>query len=65
MDNQQKLINICDKDLQDIIDYLKDYSSIIGKTYHQTTDFRVQQQIAMLNYDVNKLIKKLEIERKR
>lgn len=60
--NQQKLIYINEADLQDLIAYLKDYSELIGKTYHKATDFKVQQQIAMLNFDVNKLIKKLELE---
>lgn len=63
MVNQQKLINFSEKELVDTIAYLKDYSEIIGKTYHQTNDFNIQQQIAMLNFDVNKLIKKLENER--
>ena len=63
MNNQQKLIYINEKDLLDTIAYLKDYSEIIGKTYHKTNDFKVQQQIAMLNFDVNKLIIKLENER--
>ena len=63
MINQQKFIYINEKDLENTIIYLKDYSTIIGQTYHKTTDFNVQQQIAMLNYDINKLIKKLEIER--
>ena len=63
MKNQQKLIYINENDLNNVIAYLKDYSEIIGKTYHKTNDFSVQQQIAMVNFDVNKVIKKLEIER--
>ena len=51
--NQQKSIYINEADLQDLI----------GKTYHKANDFKIQQQIAMLNFDVNKLIKKLENER--
>ena len=43
--NQQKLIYINEGDLQDIIAYLKDYSELIGKTYHKANDFKVQQQI--------------------
>lgn len=61
--NQQKLIYISEGALNDLIAYLKDYSELIGKTYHKANDFKIQQQIAMLNFDVNKLIKKLENER--
>lgn len=60
MASQQKTIIIDEKDLQDVIQYLKDFSTIVGQSYHQAKDIISQQQIATLNFDINKLIKRLE-----
>ena len=66
MQNQEKLIYITLNDLNDLVAYLKDYSTLMGKSYHYAQDIITKQQIATLNFDINKMIKKLEkeIERK-
>ena len=66
MDNQIQFISVTIKDLKNIIAYLKDYSNIIGQSYCYAKDIITKQQIATLNFDINKMIKKLEkeIERK-
>lgn len=60
MASQQIMLLIDENDLQDVIQYLKDFSQIIGKSFHQAKDIMTQQQIATLNFDINKVIKKLE-----
>lgn len=65
MENQQMLINLSTYELKDLIQYLKDYSSITGQAYKYAKDIKSQQEIATMNFDLNKLIKKLlnELER--
>lgn len=62
MVNQQMLINLSTNELKDLIQYLKDYSTITGQSYKYATDIITKQQIATLNFDINKMIKKLEKE---
>jgi len=62
MENQQMLINLSTYELKDLIQYLKDYSTITGQSYKYATDIITKQQIATLNFDINKMIKKLEKE---
>lgn len=60
MASQQIMLLIDEKDLQDVIQYLKDFSTIVGQSYLQAKNIITQQQIATLNFDINKVIKKLE-----
>ena len=62
MENQQMLVYLSTNDVKDLINYLKDYSIITGKSYNYANDIVTKQQIATLNFDLNKMIKKLEKE---
>ena len=67
MENQQMLINLSTYELKDLIQYLIDYSTITGQSYRYAKDIITKQQIATMNFDLNKMIKKLknELERNR
>ena len=65
MENQKMLISLFTYELKDLIQYLKDYSTITGQSYKYAKDIITRQQIATMNFDLNKLIKKLEIELER
>ena len=65
MDNQQILINLSTNELKDLIQYLKDFSDITGQSYKYAKDIITKQQIATMNFDLNKMIKKLQIELER
>ena len=65
MENQKMLISLFTYELKDLIQYLKDYSTITGQSYKYVKDIITKQQIATMNFDLNKLIKKLEIELER
>ena len=62
MENQIKLFYIKKLDLHDTIAYLKDYSTLVGKSYNQATSIEMKQQLAIVNLNLNKLIKKFEKE---
>lgn len=66
MKNQDRFIYLSTNELQDLIQFLKDYSNITGQAYKYAKDIKSQQEIATMNFDLNKLIKKLqnEFERK-
>ena len=65
MENQQKSVYLSTNDVKDLLNYLKDYSVITGKFYNHANDIVTKQQIATLNFDLNKMIKKLEKELER
>ena len=65
MDNKQTLINLSTYELKDLIQYLIDYSTITGQSYRYAKDTITKQQIATINFDLNKLIKKLKNELER
>ena len=62
MENQIKLFYINKLDLYDTIAYLKDYSTLVGKSYNQATSIEMKQQLDIVNLNLNKLIKKFEKE---
>lgn len=64
MENVHILINIEIADLNSVIAYLKDYSLLVGKSFHQTTDKNVQKQLSDVNFDINRIIIKFEKELK-
>lgn len=64
MENVHILINIEISDLNSAIAYLKDYSLLVGKSFHQTTDKNVQKQLSDVNFDINRIIIKFEKELK-
>ena len=64
MENVHILINIEIADLNSAIAYLKDYSLLVGKSFHQTTDKNVQKQLSDINFDINRIIIKFEKELK-
>lgn len=64
MENVHILINIEIADLNSAIAYLKDYSLLVGKSFHQTTDKNVQKQLSDVNFDINRIIIKFEKELK-
>ena len=57
-------LNLSYSDLTSAITYLKDYSLLIGKSFHQTTDKNIQKQLSDVNFDINRIIIKLEKELK-
>lgn len=65
MENQQMLINLSTYELKDLIQYLIDYSTITGQSYRYAKDIITKQQIATMNFDLNKMIKKLKSELER
>lgn len=65
MENQQMLINLSTYELKDLIQYLIDYSTITGQSYRYAKDIITKQQIATMNFDLNKMIKKLKNELER
>ena len=65
MENQQMLINLSIYELKDLIQYLIDYSTITGQSYRYAKDIITKQQIATMNFDLNKMIKKLKSELER
>jgi len=65
MENQQMLVYLSTNELKDLIQYLKDYSTITGQSYKYAKDIITKQQIATMNFDLNKMIKKLQIELER
>lgn len=65
MENQQMLINLSTNELKDLIQYLKDFSDITGQSYKYAKDIITKQQIATMNFDLNKMIKKLQNELER
>ncbi len=64
MENHQVLINFNINDFRAVITYLKDYSTFIGKSFHQTNDKTIQKQLSDFNFEVNRIIIKLEKELK-
>ena len=62
MENQIKLFYINKLDLYDTIAYLKDYSTLVGKSYNQATSIEMKQQLDIVNLNLNKLLKKFEKE---
>ena len=65
MENQQLLINLSTYELKDLIQYLIYYSTITGQSYRYAKDIITKQQIATMNFDLNKMIKKLKSELER
>ena len=65
MENQQMLINLSTNELKDLIQYLKVFSDITGQSYKYAKDIITKQQIATMNFDLNKMIKKLQNELER
>ena len=65
MENQQMLVYLSTNELKDLIQYLKDYSTITGQSYKYAKDIITKQQIATMNFDLNKMIKKLQNELER
>ena len=65
MENQQMLINLSTYELKDLIQYLINYSTITGLSYRYAKDIITKQHIATMNFDLNKMIKKLKSELER
>lgn len=65
MENQHMLVALSSYELRNLIQYLKDFSDITGQSYRYAKDIITKQQIATMNFDLNKMIKKLQNELER
>lgn len=65
MENQQMLVALSTYELRNLIQYLNDFSDITGQSYRYAKDITTKQQIATMNFDLNKMIKKLKNELER